>query len=493
MIPFAQLLSMALRLIAISVLVSAAFSISHSQTSTTNSASATVVTLHWAARRGVSRYRLQLANDAEFTDIVVDRVIAGLEYQVADLPIGKYFWRVGPVGDTFRESSSGVIDIRAAAANTGTAPQQTPTGTPRIVTQGGWYSAIGSSSTPILGHLRSLTREDIVTVAGSRVLALDATNGVELWATRLNTQSRVMPIAVRSATGLDNILIIAASAASMLDGRTGRALWQAKLPAVVSTAQAINGKIFIVDNSLERLFVINSAGGQLLAQAQLPGRAVGTPAPFELNPHSVLLALEDGRVEVIDETGNVLRSGSAGSVATTAPLFVRSARGTFVLVGAKDGLTALNAADLRPLGRINLKGDTPRGALAAVDLDGDRNPEVVMPTERGQVFVVKSDEGRVLWTADAHHADVPAFADVNGDGTLDLLAMSREGSAFALSGRDGTIIWKEETGTMAANHAPASRSRSIVVARTTSGLLLITSDAGGSGLRATAFSSATSH
>src|SRR2546423_467397 len=147
------------------------------------------------------------------------------------------------------------------APNTSSSPT-VPQSAPRPVTQGGWYSAIGNASTPILAHLGSMTREDIVAVTGSRVMALDAINGVELWAAGLNTQSRGIPVTVRSASGLDNVLIIAANVASMLDGRTGRAVWEAKLPATVSTAMAVNGRIFVIDDSLHKLLVIDSADGQ---------------------------------------------------------------------------------------------------------------------------------------------------------------------------------------------------------------------------------------
>src|SRR5919197_310575 len=56
------------------------------------------VDLHWGARAGASRYRLQVANDAAFTDVVLDRVVRGLQYQLSDLPPGRYFWRVAPLG-----------------------------------------------------------------------------------------------------------------------------------------------------------------------------------------------------------------------------------------------------------------------------------------------------------------------------------------------------------------------------------------------------------
>src|SRR5262245_552747 len=72
----------------------------------------TLVTVHWGARPGVTRYRLQLANDRNFADIVFDRVVYGHEYQINELLPGKYFWRVAPLDGKLREfSSSAVIEI----------------------------------------------------------------------------------------------------------------------------------------------------------------------------------------------------------------------------------------------------------------------------------------------------------------------------------------------------------------------------------------------
>jgi len=45
----------------------------------------TLVTVRWGARTGVSRYRLQVAQDGNFTDIVFDKVVYGHEYSVRDL------------------------------------------------------------------------------------------------------------------------------------------------------------------------------------------------------------------------------------------------------------------------------------------------------------------------------------------------------------------------------------------------------------------------
>jgi outer membrane protein assembly factor BamB len=158
-----------------------------------------------------------------------------------------------------------------------------------------------------------------------------------------------------------------------------------------------------------------------------------------------------------------------------------------VLVGTRNSLTALNAEDLRPLGRVTLK-DSPRGSLFAQDLDNDGMPEVVLFTESSRVVVVKSDEGKVIWEADAKRADAASFADLNGDHVLDLLITGREGPAFALSGRDGAIIWKDESSAqIVTNHAPATIQRSSLVVSSPAGVLFIATDPARGGLCALEF------
>src|SRR5438105_8737249 len=68
--------------------------------------------LRWDPRPGVSRYRLQLAVDVGFSDIVFDRVVTGNERQVTELPPGKYFWRIAPLTKTLGEfSAARVIEV----------------------------------------------------------------------------------------------------------------------------------------------------------------------------------------------------------------------------------------------------------------------------------------------------------------------------------------------------------------------------------------------
>jgi outer membrane protein assembly factor BamB len=262
------------------------------------------------------------------------------------------------------------------------------------------------------------------------------------------------------------------------------------LPAAISSAVATGDIVFAIDRSLERAFVINARAAKLVSDVRLSGRVVGSPVITNLNGPSVAIAFEDGRLQILDATGKFIRSGDAGGAVTTAPLFVTTPRGEFVLVGTRNALTALNAEDLRPLGRATLK-DSPRGSLYARDLDNDGAPEVVLFTDSGRVVVVKSDEGKVVWEADAQRAEAASFADVNNDHVLDLLMIGREGSAFALSGRDGAMIWKDESSVqIVTNHAPAATRRSSLVVSTPAGVLFIATDAGNGGLRALELSKA---
>lgn len=55
-------------------------------------------TIQWNKQKGVTRYRLQIAIDERFRDVVFDTPIKGERYVVNSLPSGHYYWRVMPVG-----------------------------------------------------------------------------------------------------------------------------------------------------------------------------------------------------------------------------------------------------------------------------------------------------------------------------------------------------------------------------------------------------------
>jgi outer membrane protein assembly factor BamB len=303
----------------------------------------------------------------------------------------------------------------------------------------------------------------------------------------------VSPVIIDSRTGSDDVLVFDGQTAIKIEGRTGRELWRSPLPAAPASAIAsvdTSGPIvIIIDNSLRRLLVINGLTGSLISQTLLPARVVGPPTTVVDQSGTLLIAYENGEVEVRDKAGRLIRSGSAGSPALTGPVIVKGRRQDLVLIGTREGLTAMTVADLRPLGRVTIKDDSPRGSLIAQDLDGDGVAEIIMTTQRGHLIVIHSEDGKIIWdTPVSNDSQALAFADLDGDGVLDVIVPGAQAFATAFSGRDGATIWKDtETSDSVANHPTSYQSRGLVSAPLRSGVLLISSDASRTGLRAIEF------
>jgi outer membrane protein assembly factor BamB len=471
----------------------------------------TDVHLRWGARPGVARYRLQLATDSSFADILFDRVVAGNDYQIEGLEPGRYFWRIAPLTKDLGEfSSAAVIEVSKAPppANptplqkiqSGNDPPRAKASNP-IVARGGWRAAVGDIAHPVLAHLRSKEKLDLVGINSEGVIfALDAGSGIALWSTRKPASSKlVLPgssavVLLGSRSGLDNVVAISGARVTAIEGATGRELWKTNLPAAATNATVgSDGRtavILLVDNSLQRLLTLDAANGNLLSQIKLPDRVVGAPMALPGQSRGqVVLAYDSGQIQIRNIAGAVVRSGDAGSPAMTSPLFIRGRSGDVIVVGTRGGLTALSAGELNPLGMVAIKGDAPRGTLAAEDLDRDGSPEVIMLTERGRLIAVSGADGKTIWEATVgSDAQSVTFADVDADRVLDVIVAGGQSFAFALSGRDGSVIWKDnEQPGLVANHAVALAPRSIVSLPYGSGALLIASDPFGTGLRAIEF------
>jgi outer membrane protein assembly factor BamB len=485
----------------------------------------TEVHLRWGPRPGVSRYRLQLASDRAFADILFDRVVAANDYQINDLPPGWYYWRIAPLTDRLGEfSSAGAIEVKRTLRESPTPLPSPPTVNnstrPRvgtsdpIVVRGGWRSAVGDIAHPVLAHLRSPARFDLVGVNSDGVMfALDAASGVACWSTGRRTPNSASifsgsstVLLLRSRAGLDNLLVLSGVNIVAIEGATGHELWRTTLPVPAGsgtvTSDNRSAEIILVENqvgnslgnSSPRLFVLDANTGNILAQTRLSHRVLGAPLALSgQGAGRIVLAYETGQVEIRDISGAVVRSGDAGSAATTPPLFVRGRHGDFIMIGTRSGLIALTAAELNPLGRVAIQDDAPRGVLAAEDLDGDGSPEVIMMTDRGRVIAVDASDGKTLWQASAPNEDQSvAFADVDGDRIFDVLLAGAQSFALALSGRDGSLVWKDnEAPGVAANHSLSVSPRSIVVLPYGTGALLIAADLSRTGVRALEFPKAT--
>ncbi len=457
----------------------------------------TTVQLRWGSRPGVARYRLQLSQDLQFRDIVFDRVVNGTQIAIDDLAPGRYYWRIAALTSKLGEFSSPTPIVISAQPIT-VRPTPTPAAdSPKLIaTSGGWRTTVSNISRPVLAHLVSPDKLDIVgTNAEGVTFAIGASTGLPLWSVRRPFQTKgnvvVPPLTIPSRIArLDNVIIFSGNQVFSLEGNSGRELWRATTPNPTSTATVIRdqtgSQIVVLDNTLQGVTVLSGADGRIVSQTKLPARTVG--APVSTGQNAFAIAYENGDIEIRNKSGAVVRSGSLGSSATTAPLFISGPRGDLVLAGTRDGLTAMTLSDLRPLGRVALKDDSPRGLLVSVDFESDGVSEVLMMTARRHLVAVSAVNGRILWdVATDTEAEALAFADINGDGLLDVFMAPRQTFGVAYSGRDGAVIWKDAIVSVSANHAAGFGSRTLLAVPGPSGVMLIGSEPSLTEMRAISF------
>lgn len=480
------------------------------QGTTTAPAAQTKTSLHlrWPAQEGVLRYRLQLARDEQFQDIVFDRAVFGTEYVVTELGPGKYFWRFAPaVKETGTFTTPRPVEITAdAATNLGSGPTPGPTRTTLTpAANTGWRTTTGSVARPLVAHLRSASSSDVVGVnADGMVYALDGTNGVAMWTARFRPNAKrgeptgsgggpvFTPVLVEGRDNLTNVVVAFDGGVRAIEGSTGRELWRAALAnrALAGAVAAGGGaRALLVAGDNASLTVVDPATGKVLSETKLDGAIVAAPTAFPAGGGSaVVLALAGGTLDVRDHAGQRVRSLKMDTNITTPPLYVTTPRASLFLVGTENGLISLNAEDLKPLGRIATEQDAPAGTLASADLDGDGAPEVMMLTRRGRLVAVGTADGKIKWyTPGATDASSAAFADLNSDGVLDVLVAGGQDFARGFSGRDGALIWKaEEDAKAGPQSADAGQTRALVTGTFGSGgaAYVVGTDTARTGLRA---------
>jgi outer membrane protein assembly factor BamB len=436
------------------------------QTKTQSAAPQTKTSLHlrWPGQPGVLRYRLQLARDEQFNDIVFDRAVFGTEYVVTDLAPGRYFWRFAPaVKETGTYSKPRSIEIAEDARTDTSVGVGTTTTVPPV--NAGWRTTTGFVAQPMVAHLRSATSFDVVGVnSEGMAYGLDGTNGVALWAARFRPNAKrgeptgsngapvFSPVLIDGRERLTNVVVAFDGGVRALEGATGRELWRATLAnrpiaGMIASPEGGAAKTLLIasDNS-SSLTIINPENGQIISEVKLDGAVVAQPALFPLaSGNAVIFAVNDGMLDVRNSSGERVRSVKMDTKITTSPLVIKSARGTLVLIGTESGLISLVADDLKPIGRIATEGDAPAGNLAAADLDGDGATEVLMLTRRGRLVAISTTDGKIKWyISGATDAASAAFADLNNDGVLDVLVAAGQDFARGFSGRDGSLLWKAE-------------------------------------------------
>lgn len=453
----------------------------------------------------MSRYRLQLATDEQFEDVVFDQAVEGRQYVVKTLPPGNYFWRVAAAAAETSATYSPPerVTLSDSSTKVEVANVLMPTET------SGWRTATGEVVMLVPAQLRSGSIVDFVGVgADGRVFAIDGANGISLWTSRFAQGTAAgassgdaaksvtfAPLAMQTREGRMNVVVATQGGVRALAGETGRELWRATLEGTPKGGASADvdgdgsADVVVATEDPERLYVLNAASGRVLAQQKLGGAVLGQPRHFSAGAtRGILVALKSNRVELRGADGAVIGEAKIDADVTTAPLVVARGDMPFAVVGTDGGLWALSLPELKTLGVIKAEGDSIRGVLASEDVDGDGPKEIVMVTKRGRVALINTTDGQVRWFVDgATDAASAAFADVNADGVLDVIVPG--GSAFALgfSGRDGSLVMKVEEG--GSSRAPAAKEggalRSLVVTPSLSGGgMLVGGDPARMGLRA---------
>lgn len=501
-----------LRFFLLTIIFAAASSAAHTRAQGTTPAAQTKTSLHlrWPAQEGVLRYRLQLARDEVFQDIVFDRAVFGTEYAVTELGAGKYFWRVAPaVKETGTFSPARPIEITedpATDLGSGPTPRPTP-GTLVPMSNTGWRTTTGSVARPLIAHLRSGTSYDVVGVnSDGMVYGLDGTNGVALWTARFRPNAKrgeptgsggapvFTPVLIEGRDSLTNVVVGFDGGVRAIEGSTGRELWRTALAnraigGAVATPAGGGARTLLIAGDNSSLTVIDPATGKIVSETRLDNPVMAAPTVFPTGGGSaVALSLAGGTLDVRDHAGQRLRFVKMDTNITTPALFVPSSRVALILVGTENGLISLSADELKPLGRIATESDAPAGTLSAADLDGDGALEVLMLTRRGRLVAVGTTDGKIKWfTPGATDASSAAFADLNSDGVLDVLVAGGQDFARGFSGRDGSLIWKaEEDAKGSAQEGTSAGTRALVTGTFGAGstAYVVGTDTARTGLRA---------
>ena len=459
------------------------------------------ILVRWQGKPGVSRYRLQLATDEKFEDVVFDQAVEGRQYVVKDLPPGNYFWRVAPAA-----AETSISYSRPERVSLGGEQKVSESSVVLPADATGWRVATGEVVRLTPASLRPGGVWDFVGLgADGRVFAVDGASGISLWTSRYTSAAGAQapdaravtfgPLVLGDPQRGASVLVATQGGVRALLGDTGREMWRSKLEgrAASGVATDVNGdgtpELVVVTEDPEMFYVINPNSGRVLASQKLSGAVAGAPYAFShADQRGVLLGLrKGGRVEFRGGDGQLISESKLEGEVTTAPLVTMRGATPFMAVGSDNGLWAFSVPELRALGAIKADDDSVRGALAAADVDGDGSSEIVMVTRRGRVALVSTVDGNVRWYAEgADDASSAAFADLNADGVLDVIVPG-SGTTFAVaySGRDGTLVMRVEEGGKGGAEQKDAAPRSLVVAPALGGGgLLVGGDTSRTGLRA---------
>jgi outer membrane protein assembly factor BamB len=365
-------------------------------------------------------------------------------------------------------------------------------------------AATGEISTPMAVQLRNGSGPDFVGVnSEGTVYALAGTDGIALWTARYKRgrsregrftvpQKQFVPVLIPSTPA--RMIVAFDKGVRALEGTTGRELWSTELPgralmglAVISEGRA-DPEVYLIDEKLDQMFMLNGGTGKIEAQIRLKDQAVATPLYFASKDfRALLIPVRGGSIELRKAEGEYLRSIDIGAEITTAPVLVETSRGTWLWVGTRKGLIAFDTDDFQKVALIALDGDYPIGSLSIAASESYKATDLVMTTNDGRIVAADITTLKVRWSAEgSSNATAAAFADLDDDGRLDVIIPGKNAFAIALSGLDGSLIWQSDAKESNEDKTKTeSLPRSLSTARVSDGrLLVVGTDPALAGLRA---------
>ncbi len=453
--------------------------------------------IRWMGQAGVKRYRIQIARDQTFHDVMFDGVVNGLEYVAADLPEGRYYWRVTSADPSTRQSvTTGQFEIKPSGFI-----ERTPTGVedgPIVVS--GWLAATGEISQPFSAQLRPGRIMDFLgTNSAGTVYALDGATGIALWtasyklgrANTANSGGPFVPLVLKRVNKPTLVIVGYERGLRALEGASGREVWKTEFSEnfagglIADLNDRAGSELYLSDSTRHRLLVLNAETGQMESEIKLGKKPIG--APIFTNTQSLLIQLEGNTIEMRKSNGGIVRSLKLASEITCSPALADTARGQLLLVATRDGLNTFDLSSFQLLGRSMLDAtDYPTGALSVADLDGNgRSETVVVVTRLGKVVAFDLTQGRMKWFADGvPPGSTPSFVDLNGDRSLDVVLPAKDNFAIGISGLDGTRIWESPS---PPGNNRSTRTQALRLATADYGdrrIMLVGNDPSGIGLRA---------
>jgi len=401
--------------------------------------------IKWNRQTGISRYRLQIATDARFQNVLLDRLVHTDEYHPSDLIPGYYYWRVAPSEDAMGRFLPPLpFQVTATIRKVAASPAKPVESKPPSLS---WFTATG----PLKALLAAPSGDFIAINKADVIYAIDSTSGIPRWTTRVwakewGNGGTFRPLFAKRSQATSLLLFAIGTELRAVDTSSGAQLWSTALRSrpVAGTIDS-NGRdaenVYVID-SQNRLYVVDAEGGRIRKEVKLRHQAVGR---VSLVPgKGVLVPTADQTLELYGFNGKFLKEIQVKGDITASPLAAKTSRGLILLVGTRQGIAAFDTATWRPLGLLTFdNGEYPVSEPVAAELDNDIDPEVLTITNRGSVAAVDSDLGKLKWLARvATTSATLSVVDVNGDGSSDVVIPGNTGAAMALSSVDGSVVWQ---------------------------------------------------